>query len=70
MGDVMEKPFVITRHSRPTILDTAQKGTLCKVFEGFDIPFSFYIQISSDEEMPNWVKLEAQTEEQALRELI
>jgi len=65
----MEKPFVITRHSRPTILDTAQKGTLCKVSEGFDIP-TYYLQISSNEESPNWVKLEAKTEEEAFKELI
>lgn len=66
----MEKPFIITRYSRPTILDTAKKGTLCRVYEGFDIPYTFYTQISSDEELPNWVKLEANTEEDALKELI
>lgn len=65
----MERPLVITRHSGPTLLDTAKKGTLCRVFEGFDIPFSFYMQISTDEELPNWVRLEAKTEEEALKEL-
>jgi hypothetical protein len=66
----MEKPLVITRYASPTILDTAQKGTLCKVFTGFDVPCTFYIQISSNEELPNWVKLEANTEEEARKELI
>jgi len=63
----MEKPLMITRHSPPTSMDTAPKGTLCKVSEGFD---TYYLQINLDEELPNWIKLEANSEEEALKELI
>lgn len=46
-------PPIVTRFGEPGKMDTAQFGTICRVSstpETFDI----YLQISHDEEEPNW----------------
>lgn len=42
----------IIRHSAPSKLDHAPKGTECKVENGEE--YQLYIQCSSNEEEPNW----------------
>lgn len=46
-------PPIVTRFGEPGKMDTAKNGTICRVSscpESFDI----YLQISHDEEDPNW----------------
>lgn len=46
-------PPIVTRFGEPSKMDTAKFGTMCRVSsnpESFDI----YLQISHDEESPNW----------------
>lgn len=45
---------VIFRSSKPTILDQAEKGTLCKVSRPFAADCDVYKQISSDSNLPCW----------------
>ena len=64
-----KEPFVITRHSEPNNLDTAERGTVCHVNE-YVGENSFYVQMSSNAESPTWIRLESKTLDDAQRELI
>ncbi len=44
---------VITRRSEPTKLDTANYLTICQVSRDIDY-WEAYIQLSQDQENPNW----------------
>jgi len=51
-------PPIVTRFGEPSKMDTAKFGTICRVSctpESFDI----YLQISHNEEDPNWTYMGA-----------
>lgn len=52
------EPIMIFRHSSPNKLDTMSFGTVCKVN-----PKEYYIQLSTDQENPNWEKMDSVTDE-------
>jgi hypothetical protein len=47
---LVQLPGTIRRHSAPTVYDHAAQGTKCIVHDEL-----LYIQMSSDEDNPNWV---------------
>lgn len=49
---------MIERYGEPSKMDTAPKGTLCKVanYNTTDL-IEFFLQINKDEESPNWISL-------------
>lgn len=49
-----ELPDIIKRHSAPTSLDHAPKGTKCFVFRQFESTYDIYLQISPMDEDPRW----------------
>lgn len=46
---------LITRYKVPTKFDFAEYGAACRVQDGDSV--SYFIQLSADEEKPNWVPL-------------
>lgn len=49
---------MIERFGEPSKMDTAPKGTLCKVCNHNSIDtVEFFLQINSNEEDPNWISL-------------
>lgn len=48
------RPSIITRFGEPSKSDTAQHSTICRVSNSPD-SFDIYLQISHDEENPNWI---------------
>lgn len=55
----MEKEEIskIVRFSHPSELDTAPQFTVCECAD-----YSFWIQISKEEETPNWLRFESEEE--------
>lgn len=51
---IFNKPFVITRHSMPSKLDTAPKDSKCFVIDKDSKIFETYTQVSSNEDDPRW----------------
>lgn len=51
---IVEFPKIIIRHSPPTKLDHAQRGTKCHVLREFQERPDLYIQVSTNEEDPIW----------------
>jgi len=49
----MELP-VLMRHSKPSNLDQAPQGSLCKVLKVLSSEYDLYKQIGSDESNPYW----------------
>lgn len=47
---------VIIRYTPPTRYDVAEYGARCQVMES-DKPIDLYIQISKDEQSPNWKRM-------------
>lgn len=45
---------ILSRHSQPSKLDTADQFTLCKINSNNFVDSDFYIQLSLDSEIPNW----------------
>lgn len=66
---MIKDTLVLTRHSAPTHLDTAERGVLCKVSESLG-ETEYYVQMSSNPESPTWIKLESKTVEDAEKEFI
>lgn len=59
----------ITRTSEPTKLDTARYRSLCKVINSSH-PELVYIQLSKDQENPNWFLLGSMVDEETFLKLI
>jgi hypothetical protein len=47
---------VIIRYTPPTRYDIAEYGARCKVMES-EKPIDLYVQISKDEQSPNWKRM-------------
>jgi hypothetical protein len=50
----MSSKSYIIRHSAPSDLDQNPYGTICKVIEHHDDNYDIYLQVSEDEEAPQW----------------
>lgn len=61
---------MITRHSAPSFLDTAEYRVICKEIKGFDIPVDYYIQLSHDPDSPRWEFLGSSMSDTTLLKLI
>lgn len=60
---MLDEIKLITRFGRPTSMDTVDFGTLCHVSNTTESVY--YLQNSTNTEMPNWIFIEADTLETA-----
>jgi hypothetical protein len=55
MEDSPKTAFVIKRTSPPSDIDKFDRGTVCVTRVNTEDDFSIYLQMSHQEETPNWV---------------
>lgn len=53
----MVSPTIIERYGSPNILDQSPYGTVCKVSNHNKDTYDIYVQVSADEESPEWEHL-------------